>query len=175
MEKDWGEIRQLAREYAGDNMSVRKMNCAEAVLDSLIRSGAIEAPPETIACATGFGSGSGGAGYTCGALVAAILANGMVHGRKDPPSAKSRTELKDRHYRRYNNLVGDFIKIANSGLCKEIVNAFPEAYRDDQNRPNCMRIVIETAGIAVDYIKMDAEEAAKLEYDPSVVGIRNWM
>jgi len=175
MEKDWGAIRLLAREYAGDNMSDRRMNCAEAVLEALIRSGAVEAPLETVAIATGFGSGSGGAGYTCGALAAAIMANGIAHGRKEPPASKSRTELKERYYQRYNNLVRDFVKVANSGLCKEIVNAFPAAYKDEQNRPNCLRIVIEAAGIAVDYLKLDAEESVKLGYDPSIVGIRNWL
>ena len=175
MEKDWEKIRQLAGEYAGENMSNRKMNCAEAVLEALIRSGAVDVPLETVAYATGFGGGGGGSGYTCGALTAAILANSMVHGRKDPPSATDRFELKNRFSQRYNNLISDFIKTANSGLCREIVNAFPDAYQDEQTRPNCIRIVSEAAGIAVDYLKMDAEEAAKLSYDPTVVGIRNWL
>jgi len=99
----------------------------------------------------------------------------MAHGRKDPPSAVDRMELKDNFYRRYNNLVSDFVKVAGSGLCREIINAFPEGYKDEQTRPNCIRIAIATAGIAVDYLRKDAEEAAKLEYDPEVVGIRNWI
>ena len=175
MGKDWEEIRRLAVEYAGDNISNRKMNCSESVLDALIRSGAIDAPAEAVAYATGFGGGGGGVGFTCGALSSAILANSMVHGRKDPPSAVNRMELKESYYQRYNNIVSDFVKTAGSGLCREIVNAFPKGYLDEETRPNCIRIVIEAAGIAVDYLEKDAAAAAKLEYDPSVVGIKNWI
>ena len=175
MEKNWDEIRKLAVEYADDNMNNRKMNCSETVFEALIRSGAIDAPIEAVAYATGFGGGGGGTGLTCGALASAILANSMVHGRKDPPSATNRMELKENHYRRYNNIVSDFVETAGSGLCMEIVNAFPEGYNDPEMRPNCIRIAIEAAGIAVDYLRMSAEEAAKLEYDPDVVGIKNWI
>ena len=175
MEKNWEEIRKLAIEYADDNMNNRKMNCAETVFEALIRSGAIDAPIEAVAYATGFGGGGGGVGFTCGALASAILANSMVHGRKDPSSAADRMELKENHYRRYNNIVSDFVKVAGSGLCREIINAFPEGYNDSKVRPNCIRIAIEAAGIAVDYLRKGAEEAAMLEYDRSVVGIKNWI
>jgi len=175
MEKNWDEIRRLAVEFADDNMQNRKMNCSEAVFEALIRSGAVDAPIEAVAYATGFGGGGGGVGFTCGALASCILANGMVHGRKDPPSAVNRMELKDTLYKRYNNMVSDFVKVAGSGLCREIINEFPDGYRDAETRPNCIRIASEAAGIAVDYIAMDAEEIEALEYDPDVVGIKNWI
>jgi len=175
MEKNWDEIKKMAMEYTTDNMTNRMMNCGEAVFEALIRSGAVEAPLEAVAYATGFGSGGGGAGLTCGALNSAILANGMVHGRKDPTSSTDRTELKTKHYKLYNNIVSDFVKTAKSGLCREIVNAFPDAYKDEQSRPNCHRIAKEAAGIAVDYLRMSEDEASRLEYDPSIVGIRNWL
>ena len=175
MDKNWDEIKKQAMVYAKENMTSRKMNCSEAVLEALIRCGAIDVPLETVAYATGFGGGAGGAGYTCGALASAILANGVVHGRKNPSSAAVKTELKDKYYQRYNHIAADFAKMAGSGLCSEIVNAFPDAFADVNNRPNCIRIVTEAAGIAVDYIKMDVEQTAKLGYDPSVVRIRNWI
>ena len=177
MEKNWGEIRKLAVEYAEDNINNRCMNCSESVFEALIRSGAIDAPVDVsaVAYATGFGGGGGGVGFTCGALASGILACSIVHGRKDPASTTNRMELKESFYKRYNNLVSDFVKVAGSGLCREIINAFSEGYIDSQTRPNCIRIVIAAAGIAVDYLQKDAAEAAKLEYDPSVVGIKNWI
>ena len=175
MSKNWDSIKTLAMEYATDNMTNRKMNCAEAVFEALIRSGAIDVPLENVAYLTGFGSGAGGAGYTCGALVSAIAANGATYGRRDPSSSKDKKELKEKHYSRYNNMVSDFVKIAGSGLCSEIVNAFPDAYDDPNNRPNCIRVVSEAAGIAVDYLKMDIDETEKLDFEPSVVKIRNWL
>ena len=174
MEKNWDEIRKLAVEYAEDNINNRCMNCSESVFEALIRSGAVDAPIEAVAYATGFGGGGGGVGFTCGALASAILATSMAHGRKDPSSTTNRMELKEKYYQRYNNLVSDFVKTAGSGLCREIINAFPNGYADDQTRPNCIRIVIDAAGLAVDYIRMGAEEAGALQYDPAVVGINNW-
>jgi len=174
MEKNWEETRKLAMEYAEDNMRNRGMNCSESVFEALIRCGAIDAPLDAVAYATGFGGGGGGVGYTCGALASAILANSMVHGRKNPWTSANRMELKEKYYQRFNNLVSDFVKAAGSGLCREIVNAFPEGYSDSQTRPNCIRIATEAAGLAVDYIKMDAGEAASLQYDRAVVGTKNW-
>ena len=175
MSKNWDEVRKLAVQYADENINNRSMNCSESVFEALIRSGAIEASLEDVSYATGFGGGGGGVGFTCGALASGILANSMAHGRKKPAETTNRMELKETLYKRYNNLVSDFVKVAGSGLCREIINEFPEGYNDDQTRPNCIRIVAAAAGIAVDYIRMDAEEAAKLEYDPNVVGIKNWI
>ena len=135
----------------------------------------MDQPPETVAYVTGFGGGGGGTGLTCGALASAILANNMVHGRKNPSPDAPRTELKEKIYQRYNNIVSDFVKVSGSGLCREIINQFGEGYNDDATRPNCIRICVEAAKIAVEYLEMDADEALELQYDPSVVGIKNWM
>jgi len=172
---DRNNIKKTAMEYAKDNMENKMMNCAEAVFDALIRSGAIDAPEYEVSYVTGFGSGAGGAGLTCGALTSAVLGNGVAHGRKDPSSSKDKTVLKKIHYKRCNSIVSEFVKSAGSGLCNEIVNAFPKAYQDEDNRPNCIRIVCEATGIAVDHIAKSDDEVATLEYDPKVIKIKNWL
>lgn len=174
MEKSWTEIRELAGQYARENMD-RGMNCAESVYAALVRSGALQAPAETVACATGFGGGGGGTGLTCGALASAILANSMVHGRRSPPPDAPPTALREGFYQRYNNIVSDFVRVSGSGLCREITGQFEAGYKDAASRPNCIRICGEAAKIAVDYLQMDTREAAALEYDPSVIGIKNWL
>ena len=174
MNKNWDEIKALAGMYAMENLD-NGMNCSESVFAALIRSGALDVPPETVSYTTGFGGGGGGTGLTCGALSAAILANNIVYGRKPPITTGDRTALKEKHYRRYNNIVSDFVKVSSSGLCREIINQFSAGYLDDDTRPNCIRICGEAARIAVDYLMMDVETAAKLEYDPTVVGIKNWI
>ena len=174
MNKNWEEIRELAGNYATENMS-SGTNCSESVLAALIKSGALDVPEEYVAFATGFGGGGGGTGLTCGALTSAILANNIVHGRKPPITPDGRAELKDKHYRRYNNIVSDFVKVAGSGLCRDIINQFPEGYNDENTRPNCLRVCGEAAKIAVDYLQMSVEDTGKLEYDASVVGIKNWI
>ena len=121
MEKNWDEIRELAGKYGSENIK-SGMNCSESVFDALIRSGALDTSLDTVAYATGFGGGGGCAGFTCGALASAILANSSVHGRKNPgqiPEEIRRPMLRDKLYRRYNHIVSDFLKEFGSGLCKD--------------------------------------------------------
>lgn len=175
MEKNWLEIRERAGEYARENMLERGMNCAEAVYSALQRSGALDVPPETVAYATGFGGGGGGTGMTCGALSAAILANNIVHGRKSPSPDSGPAEMRQRHYPRVNNMVRDFVKVSGSGLCREIIEPFEQGYKDDATRSNCVHICGEAAKIAVDYLQIDEDAVAELTYEPSVIGIKNWL
>ena len=176
MEKNWDEIKSAAEDYATRNPA-RGMNCAEAVLDACIRSGALDADADYTAFATGFGGGGGVSGYTCGALSAAILANSIAHGRReldaDPP-AVLRAELRERVYKRYNNIVADFLKESVSGLCREIIGQFAGGYADADARENCVRLCGVAARIAVDYLQLDEDDADDLEYDESAIGIPNW-
>ena len=176
MDKDWKTIRELAGEYAAGNC-LNGLNCAEAVLDACIRSAALDLPLDAVSYMTGFGGGIGASGYTCGALTAAVLANGIVHGRKNPgatPKDVRGNELRERFYKRYNNLTGAFIGLAGSGLCREIVDQFEKGYADPANKPNCVRICEEAAKLAVDFLQIDEDEADSLAYDMDVVGIRGW-
>lgn len=82
------------------------LNCAECVYDALIRAGELKAFPETRAMAIGFGGGIGLSGFTCGALSAAVMANGAVYGRPDPWSVDPEVrghEISEKYYRRYNH------------------------------------------------------------------------
>ena len=175
MEKNWEEIRELAGTYASENLG-NGYNCAESVIEALIRSGAIDVPAETVKYAAGFGGGCGGAGLTCGALTGAILANNIVHGRLVPkPGEEGRLEMRNKYYPRSNNIVSEFVKESGSGLCSEIINQFKDGYYDEQTKPNCVRICGAAARIAVDYLQKSVEETSKLELDPSVVRINNWL
>ena len=173
MEKSWAEIRKLAGECAIENMD-RGMNCAESVFEALIRSGAVDVPQETVAYATGFGGGGGSSGMTCGALSSAILANNIVHGRKDPSQMIDRSILKKEFYPRYNKIVSEFVRENSSGLCHELIGRYENGYQDENARSGCIRACETAAQIAVDFIQMDAAAAAKLEYDVSVIKIKNW-
>lgn len=175
MGKNWDDIRELAGRYAGENL-LGGMNCAESVYEACIRSGALDAPLDTVAYATGFGGGGGCAGLTCGALAGAILANGAAHGRKDPagiPEGIRRKMLRERIYKRYNSIVSAFLKENGSGLCREFSERFG-SYGDEAFRENCVKMCGDAARIAVDSLRMDADEAAGLEYDMSAIGIIGW-
>jgi len=175
MEKNWDEIRELAGRYGSENL-LGGMNCAESVYDALIRSGALDASYDTVAYATGFGGGGGCSGLTCGALSSAILANSSVHGRKNPaeiPKEIRRPELREKLYRRYNNIVSDFVKEFGSGLCGEFSEKLG-GYGNEAFRENCRKMCGKAAEIAVEYLRMDAEEARGLKYDMDVIGIKGW-
>ena len=175
MEKNWNEIRELAGEYAEANL-LSGLNCAESVYDACIRSGAIDASLDTVGYLSGFGGGGGASGYTCGALAGAIFVNGVVHGRKNP-GARSKeergNELRERVYKRYNNMVSAFIKKAGSGLCKDIV-AGAGGYVDPKNKGNCARVTGEAARIAVDYLQIDEDKVKDFQYDMSIIEIPDW-
>ena len=79
-EKDMGTV---VSDYAIENFK-NGLNCAESVMDALVRSGALKDSPEIVGLCTGFGGGIGLAGYTCGALSAAVMANSAVYGRPEP-------------------------------------------------------------------------------------------
>lgn len=79
-EKDMGTV---VSDYAIENFK-NGLNCAESVMDALVRSGALKDSPEIVGLCTGFGGGIGLAGYACGALSAAVMANSAVYGRPEP-------------------------------------------------------------------------------------------
>ena len=69
------DICKLASDYAIENFK-NGLNCAESVYNALIRAGALDADPETVAMCLGFGGGVGLSGCICGALAASVIANG---------------------------------------------------------------------------------------------------
>ena len=76
------EFINQAKENARQNFR-EGLNCAESVVEAVIRTGIIkDFPPEVVALSTGFGGGIGQYGATCGALIGATIAVGCMHGRK---------------------------------------------------------------------------------------------
>lgn len=167
------DIRSLVYDYALEGFR-GGLNCAECVMDALIRSGAIDVPPETRALCVGFGGGIGLSGFTCGALSSAVMANGAVHGRPDPWSVDAEVrghEIADKYYRRYNKLVHDFIEQNGSVLCHEICSAKGE-WPSKERRKACMNITANTAVLAYDIMQISQEEAFKLPYGNNMAGIK---
>lgn len=157
MEED---IRKTVKDMAIENFK-SGLNCAESVYDALIRSGALKVAPETRAMAIGFGGGMGLTGNACGALSAAILANGAKYGRPDPwtidPEERGQ-QVSGKYYRRYNRLVHDFEKANNGVSCKDICKQF-EDWHSRERRVMCMKMVGATAELAYDYLNISQEEA----------------
>ena len=167
--KQTDDKRQLVNDLAFEDFK-NGLNCAECVIDSLIRSGALDVDPNIRAMAIGFGGGIGMSGYTCGALSAAIMANGAVYGRPDPwevDPEKRGDEISEKYYRRYNNMVHDFKEAHGAVLCKDLCGKYEDWHSVDR-RKMCMKLIAKTAVMAYDYLQMSQEEAFNLPYNDNM-------
>lgn len=156
---------QLASDYAIENFK-HGLNCAESVYNALVRAGALDVPPETVAMVLGFGGGVGLSGCICGALAASIVANGAKYGRKDPyavPAEVRGSEIAEKYYPRYNNLIHDFTQDNGSPLCKDICAKYGD-FHSKERKVGCMKMIGRTAELACRYLEISKEEAEKLPY-----------
>lgn len=172
-EKDWASITALAGELAVENFKTG-LNCAESVVDALIRSGALSEHDNPLPAATGFGGGIGLSGHVCGALSGAILANSIVYGRKNPhsvPAETRMTEVGEKYYRRYNNIVHDFEKFAGAADCKEISSSYGD-FHCKERKVNCLKIIKNAAMLACRYLSMPQDEAFTLPYGENMSGLQ---
>ena len=165
------DLKTLVHDYAVENFK-SGLNCAESVYDALLRSGALPVPKETIAMCIGFGGGVGLSGSACGALAAAIMANGAVYGRTDPWSVPQDVRGKEnieKYYRRYNQMVREFIAENGSMTCREICAPFAD-WHGKERRQNCLRLVAAAASMAYEFLQMTQEEAFALPYGENIAG-----
>lgn len=163
----------LVGAYAVENFKAG-LNCAESVFDALVRSGALKAPEGALAMCTGLGGGIGLSGNSCGALLAAVIANGAVHGRTDPwavdPEEWGR-EIAAKYYRRYNRLTHEFTA-RNRGLtCTEITSHF-EDWHGRERRKHCLKLIADTAVLALEYLNISQAEAFTLPYGDNIAQLK---
>lgn len=155
------ELIQKARDNAKQNFR-DGLNCAESVFKAILDTGIIDFPPETVALATGFGGGMGLTGNNCGALVGAVMAVGAVHGRRNPLEGDMAARIDRLYgnpglYRFFNQLPHRFRQEFNKLNCSELNEGYPEWTDKDRFR-NCMKITVDTAGIAAEYILKGQKE-----------------
>ena len=159
------DLGELVSKYAIENFK-SGLNCAESVLEALIRAGVLPMEKETVGMCTGFGGGIGLYGATCGALSAAVMANSAVYGRKDPyavDAAVRGSEIADKYYRRYNALVREFVERNGCTSCEGISSKYDD-WEGKDRKIYCMKMIGETAKLAYHYLQMPQEEAFSLPY-----------
>lgn len=167
------ELEQRIHNLATENHD-QGLNCAESVLDALIRCGVVDLPPESLALCTGFGGGIGMTGNTCGALSAAILALGSKFGRRDPFGTEleiRKKELRTTGYRVFNSLVNAFIEQNGSAICREISSRHG-AWQGQKRKEACTSISGYAAVLAYRYLSMSREEADSLQYGRNMGGCK---
>jgi C_GCAxxG_C_C family probable redox protein len=62
--------------------------CAESIVKTIKEEFALDLPDEIVAMASGFATGIGGAGCTCGAVVGGVMSLGMCFGRIQPGDSR---------------------------------------------------------------------------------------
>ena len=131
------------------------LNCAECVLRTFMDVYEVNVPDEVICMATGFGGGIGHTKNTCGAITGAVLALGLLKGRRDPFGPKE--EMGDRIRHLQNDIYpvfGQMIEEIQAKYGTLICSEMSQPFGDFESKPrmrNCMEIVGYCAQLAVKY------------------------
>jgi C_GCAxxG_C_C family probable redox protein len=171
------EFKKIATDRAKENYK-SGMNCSEstfkALLDTLKEEGLTSFPSEITALATGMGGGIGSTGNACGALLGAVMAAGIIHGRKNPLEKETLQERTDQMFgpegviRLFNNIAHDFKEINGSANCIELIA--PYDYSSVDRRRFCKNIVANTTSMAVDWIFAGIEKGYCIPYQENIMG-----
>jgi len=147
------EAKSKAREFFLD----KRANCAESVFKAIHELVASDLPVQVSALFTPLGGGVGIRGENCGAMLAGVMALGLVHGRFDP--AQGSLEEHRKHlwdtYSLYNQLPQRFIEKYGSLQCWDLTK--PHVYGTKKCRDFCEDLIAETAGMVMELL-IEAEE-----------------
>ena len=152
--KNFDELMALADEI-GRGYFRQGLNCAECVLRTFMDIYEVNVPDEVICMATGFGGGMGHTKNTCGAITGAVLALGLLKGRRDPFGPKE--EMGDRIKHLQNDIYpvfGQMIEEIQAKYGTLICSEMSQPFGDFESKPrmrNCMEIVGYCAQLAVKY------------------------
>lgn len=167
------EMVEKAKENAKQNFR-DGLNCSESVFKAIIDTGVTNLPPEAVAVATGFGGGMGLAGHNCGALVGAVMAVGAVHGRTNPLEGEFQDRVDRLYgnpglYRFFNGMSHEFKAKFGDLDCKTLNKDYPE-WMDKNRFRQCMKMVVDAAGMAMEYIEKGKEEGYTQPFGENVAG-----
>lgn len=150
------------------------LNCAESVLKAVLDTGVEGVSPDMVALATGFGGGMGLAGHNCGALIGAVMAVGAVHGRKNPLEGEFQDRVDRLYgnpglYRFFNGMSHEFRAKFNALDCKTLNQDYPD-WLDKNRFRQCMKMVVDAAGMAAEYIEKGQKEGYTQPFGENVAG-----
>jgi C_GCAxxG_C_C family probable redox protein len=147
------EAKSKARRFFLD----KRANCAESVFKAIHELVGSDLPIQVSALFTPLGGGVGIRGENCGAMLAGVMALGLVHGRFD--HAKDSLEEHRKHlwntYSLYNQLPHRFAQKYGSLQCWDLTKPF--VYGTKKCRGFCEELIAETAGMVMELL-IEAEE-----------------
>ncbi len=133
----------LAREQSQDVGTVAReyylngFGCAESVLHALNYTGTLDVPETLLKASTGFGTGLGGKGSTCGAVTGPIMAVGLKYGRLNPD------EDFDDAYRRTKKITDTYEQKYKTTECASVTKVWRKRgkFTTPERRKFCGAIV----------------------------------
>lgn len=150
------QIIARVKQRAVDNFK-SGLNCAESVFTAVQAELDTDLPPEVMCLLTGFGSGGGLYGGTCGSINGAIAALGLVYGRRQPPSGsleekKAQLYGKPGLYRIFNRLSNVFQEQFGTTLCREITSPWRGEWFSRDRYKTCLKTVAFMAEKAAEMV-----------------------
>ncbi len=174
------EAVEKAKENAAQNFK-QGLNCGESVYYAVYNVYAqIEdpsLPPESVALVTGFGGGIGVYGGACGAMLGAVAALGLAHGRKDPLAGNMEERVDALYgnpglYRFFNQLPNRFKETFGSLECSELTEGYHDNWLCREHAKKCMKLIIQTAGLTIDLLLEGKEKGYTQPYGENIGGHR---
>ena len=152
--KSLDELMALAEEL-GRGYFRQGLNCAECVLRTFMDIYECNVPDDVICMATGFGGGMGHTKNTCGAITGAVLALGLVKGRRNPIGPKEEMpqrvkQLQGEIYPVFHGMVLEMQEHFGTLICREMAEQFGD-FDSKPRKKNCMETVAYCAALAVKY------------------------
>ena len=153
-DKSLEELMALAEEL-GRGYFKQGLKCAECVLRAFMDIYEVNVPDEVICMATGFGGGMGHTKNTCGAIPGAVLALGLVKGRRDPFGPKEEMgarikQLQGEIYPVFGQMVEEIKAHFGTLICSEMNQQFDD-FDGKPRKKNCMEAIAYCAAMAVKY------------------------
>ena len=104
--------------------------------------------------ATGFGGGIGGSGATCGALVGAVMAVGLIHGRDSSDGDRqAATAISQKIHRAFEEQMGSAACRELTGLDLTTREGAQELYSSDVHERVCRRAVDLAEQLAIEQLR----------------------
>ncbi len=126
------DVGELAREYY-----LKGFGCAESILHAYNDMQIVDVPETLLKASTGFGTGFGGKGSTCGAITGPIMAVGLKYGRLRPEESAKDT------YNRTKKIVDAYEQKYKTTECARVTRVWRKRGKFDtpERRKFCGAIV----------------------------------
>ncbi len=126
------DVGELAREYY-----LEGFGCAESILHAFNDQGIIDVPETLLKASTGFGTGFGGKGSSCGAITGPIMVVGLKYGRLKSEESAEAT------YKRTKKIVDTYEQKYKTTQCAQVTHVWRERgkFNTPERRKFCGAIV----------------------------------